>query len=331
MTNFNSVSAELRDAPLISVIMNCYNSERFLREALESVMAQTYQNWEIIFWDNQSTDKSAEILKSYKDSRIKYFYAPNHTVLGLGRNLAIECASGQWLGFLDCDDLWLPMKLEKQVAVINAHGVELGLVYSEVENLIEEDGKSTVMGSKLARQPNNKLNQDCPSGYIFAAMLKGNSIPLVSALVRHSAFVEVGGVNPELRQAEDYDLFVKITQNFQAIAVNEVTCLYRIHQSNVTHAQSEKSYTESILVVQRFLPHPDAVEGLRIWQANYAGYLFSNRRFIEGALTLYKSKRFFYFIAKVLIKLRESFKKDLDGKQDKFSNRIFSGAKKLTK
>ena len=298
MTNFNSASAEMRDSPLISVIMNCYNSERFLREAIESVLAQTYQNWEIIFWDNQSTDKSSEIVNNYKDSRIKYFYAPSHTVLGLARNLAIECAQGQWLGFLDCDDLWLPAKLEKQVAIINEHGLELGLVYSEVESLIEEEAKLTIMGGNFAKQSSRKINQGCPSGYIFASMLRWNSIALVSALVRHAAFIHVGGVDSELKQAEDYDLFVKITYSYKAIAINEVTCLYRIHQSNLTHAQLEKSYTESILVVKQFLPHLDAVAGLRIWQANYAGYLFLNGRYKDGLLNLISSRRFLYFIKK---------------------------------
>ena len=64
------------EEPLVSILMNCFNGEKFLREAVDSVLAQTYQNWEVIFWDNQSTDKSAEIFKSYSDPRLKYFYAP---------------------------------------------------------------------------------------------------------------------------------------------------------------------------------------------------------------------------------------------------------------
>ena len=194
MTSNNPPAIELGQQPLVSIIMNCFNGEKYLREAIDSVLAQTYQNWEVVLWDNQSTDNSAEILNSYKDSRIRYCYAPVHTVLGLARNLSIEHAKGEWLGFLDCDDLWLPAKLEKQVAIINELGLELGLVYSEVENLIEEEGKLTVMGSKLTKLSSKKINQGCPSGYIFASMLKGNSIPLVSALVRHSACVQVGGV-----------------------------------------------------------------------------------------------------------------------------------------
>ena len=84
---------------LISIIINCFNGEKFLRETIDSVVNQTYTNWEIIFWDNQSTDSTAEIVQSYKDNRIRYFYAPNHTPLGEARNLAMKEARGDYIGF----------------------------------------------------------------------------------------------------------------------------------------------------------------------------------------------------------------------------------------
>ena len=104
--------------PLVSVIINCFNGEEFLREAIDSVLAQTYTHWEIIFWDNQSTDATAEIVKSYTDSRIRYYYAPNHTPLGEARNLAVEKTKGEYINFLDADDIWMPNKLEEQIKLI---------------------------------------------------------------------------------------------------------------------------------------------------------------------------------------------------------------------
>ena len=80
--------------PLVSVIMNCYNGEKYIREAIDSVISQTYQNWEIIFWDNQSTDRSAEIVKGYNEPRIRYVYAQKHTLLYEARNYAIVESSG---------------------------------------------------------------------------------------------------------------------------------------------------------------------------------------------------------------------------------------------
>ena len=118
---------------LVSIIVNCFNGERFLVEALEYVINQTYQNWELIFWDNQSTDNSSAIIKSYEHPKFNYFYAPTHTHLGKARALAFEKTKGDWIGFLDCDDIWLPEKLQNQVSVINSFEGNLGLLYSKCE------------------------------------------------------------------------------------------------------------------------------------------------------------------------------------------------------
>jgi glycosyltransferase involved in cell wall biosynthesis len=85
--------------PLISVIINCYNGEKYLRETIDSVLNQSYQNWEIVFWDNNSTDQSANILKSYKENRIKYFYTDKHRKLYDARNLAYEKSQGDFFVF----------------------------------------------------------------------------------------------------------------------------------------------------------------------------------------------------------------------------------------
>ena len=103
------------NVPLVSIVMNCFNGQIYLKTALDSVLAQTYQNWELIFWDNQSVDKSVEIFKSYKDKRFKFFSSSKHTILYESRNNAIQKANGDLIAFLDTDDYWLSEKLEKQV------------------------------------------------------------------------------------------------------------------------------------------------------------------------------------------------------------------------
>ena len=114
--------------PLVSILMNCYNGEKFLREAIGSVLAQTYSNWEVIFWDNQSTDQSAEIFKDYKDKRLKYFYSPKHTLLYDARNLAFEKSRGNYIAFLDVDDYWEESKLERQMNVFKSDS-NVAMVY----------------------------------------------------------------------------------------------------------------------------------------------------------------------------------------------------------
>ena len=91
---------------LVSIIMNCHNGEMYLSEAVESVLSQTYRNWELIFWDNQSNDRSSEIIKSCIDPRIYYHYAKEFTTLGEARNLAISKSQGKFIAFLDADDIW---------------------------------------------------------------------------------------------------------------------------------------------------------------------------------------------------------------------------------
>ena len=133
----------MTDNPLISIIMNCYNGEKYLQEALDSVINQTYKNWELIFWDNQSTDKSVNIIHSYNDNRIKYFYSKKHTLLYEARNLAIEKSQGGYLAFLDVDDYWDLTKLEKQMLVFSKNP-EVAIVYSnfsfknEIKNTYKE-------------------------------------------------------------------------------------------------------------------------------------------------------------------------------------------------
>jgi glycosyltransferase involved in cell wall biosynthesis len=125
------------NTPLVSILMNCFNGEKYLNEAIDSIYAQTYQNWEIVFWDNASTDRSASIAKGY-DKRIKYHLAPENTPLGEARNLALKKASGQYIAFLDCDDIYLPDKLEQQVKLMQSK--EYVMCYGSVA-VIDESGK----------------------------------------------------------------------------------------------------------------------------------------------------------------------------------------------
>ena len=107
--------------------MNCYNGEKYLEESLKSIVDQRYKNWELIFWDNLSTDRSKTIFERFNDRRFKYFLAEKHTVLYEARNLAIKEAKGEFVAFLDTDDIWLNEKLEEQIKLFSNQNI--GLVY----------------------------------------------------------------------------------------------------------------------------------------------------------------------------------------------------------
>ena len=113
--------------PLVSIIMNCFNGETYLKESIESVLSQTYKNWELIFWDNKSKDKSADIFKSYNEKKLKYYYAHEHTNLYKARNEAIKKSNGDFIAFLDSDDFWEQDKLELQVELFK--DLDVAVVY----------------------------------------------------------------------------------------------------------------------------------------------------------------------------------------------------------
>jgi glycosyltransferase involved in cell wall biosynthesis len=268
--------------PFVSVIMNCHNGARYLREALDSVLAQTFAEWEIVFWDDHSTDESAAIFNSYSDERFRYFPAPERTVLGRARNLAVEQARGEWVAFLDCDDLWLPDKLLMQISIIREEGPELGLVYGRNGSLMEDGGLDTKMGKAIQAYERAWAKRPLPEGNIFPDLLKGNFVPMVSGVVRRSAYWSVGGIDPVFKQAEDYDLFVKISRTFKARAVQESVCIYRVHGSNQSHALEAQAYQEAIAIVGRYLSLPEARLAMRCHQTYLAVYEIRQGRIIPG-------------------------------------------------
>ena len=117
---------------LVSIVLNCYNGEKYLKEALSSIKAQTYKNWELIFWDNRSKDKSAKIVKSFKIKKLKYYLSKRHTSLYAARNLAIKKASGDYISFIDADDIWAKNKLKKQMKLFEDQ--ETAVVYGNSWN-----------------------------------------------------------------------------------------------------------------------------------------------------------------------------------------------------
>ena len=115
--------------PFISIIMNCYNGEKYLKTSIQSLVSQSYKNWELIFWDNKSTDKSKTIFFEFNDNRFKYFKSKKFLKLYEARNYAIEKARGKYICFLDVDDWWTRDKLLKQIIMIR-NNKSINFIYS---------------------------------------------------------------------------------------------------------------------------------------------------------------------------------------------------------
>ena len=207
--------------PKGSIIMNCLNGEQYLKQAMDSVFEQTYDDWEVIFFDNASTDDSAAIAKSYGE-RVRYFKSQTTYPLGKARNLAINETKGEFIAFLDCDDIWLPQKLEKQVALLMKDS-EAALVFSD---MMIFDGSKDIyqyLGGHKAQR-----------GNIFRELLVNYFIGIVSVVIRKSAVHDIGWFDERFENIEDMDLFLRIAYLFKLDYVDEPLVKWRLHEKSQT-------------------------------------------------------------------------------------------------
>ena len=232
MTNERPSMGGLERQPLVSVIMNCYNGDKYLREAIDSVLAQTYQNWEIIFWDNQSTDRSAEVFKGYTDARLRYLYSPTHTLLYEARNYAIEKANGEFLAFLDVDDWWCPEKLEKQIPLFD--DLTVGFACSNYWIVNE------VRGNKKKFR-----NKAIPSGWVLNEILTNYPVGMLTLILRRTIFDALqGGCDPRFHIIGDVDLVVRLGIKWKMAACQELLAYYRLHGENEGQKQKARHVAE---------------------------------------------------------------------------------------
>ena len=216
--------------PLVSIIMNCYNGDKYLNEALQSIINQTYKNWELIFWDNLSSDNSKKIFKKYNDKRFRYFQAEKHTVLYEARNLAIKEAKGEFVAFLDTDDIWLNEKLEEQIKLFSNQNI--GLVYG---NYWRFNSKRFFKKKKLAR--NSKL----PSGKITNILLDRYFIGMLTVVLRKNYINNYDKIfNVEFDMLADMDFVLRFSQQWEFDCVQKPIAVSRQHQNQLQNKNFKK-------------------------------------------------------------------------------------------
>jgi glycosyltransferase involved in cell wall biosynthesis len=255
-----------QEAPLVSVIIPCFNGEAFLKEAIESVLAQSYPRVEIIVVDDGSTDHSGEIAQSYA---VRYIHQANRG-LTASRNLGIQESRGSYLVFLDADDRLMPKAIEAGLRVL-VHRPECALTVGD-HLFVSEDG------SYLANS-----RKTFPRARHYEALLKSNLFEMISSILfRRSIFDQVGGFDPDLRVAEDYDLYLRIARDHPICFHPALVAEYRIHESN-TSRNSELMLTTTLQVLRRQALYVRRnprrlvafLEGLRGWRRQYGRQLAS--------------------------------------------------------
>jgi glycosyltransferase involved in cell wall biosynthesis len=205
---------------LVSVITPSYKSARFISQTIESVLSQTYQNWEIIIVDDVSPDNSYKIIEEYskKDSRIKLIKLERNSGPAVARNRAIKEAKGRYIAFLDADDLWMPEKLEKQIKFMCDNNYEL--TYTNYKTM-NENGENL---NRIIISP-NKLN--------YKQLLKANKIGCLSAIYDTKRIGKI--YMPLIKKRQDYGLWLIILKKVNyAYNVNETLGTYRIMGNSVS-------------------------------------------------------------------------------------------------
>ena len=201
----------MNEFELVSIILPTYNRAEFIQRAIDSVLAQTYSNWELIVWDDGSTDNTAEIISAYQDERIRYFYDENHGV-SYARNRAIEVSKGKLIAFLDSDDEWRAGKLEDQIKAMLAFP-EIEVLFSDFQNIntITQknyrtfDQYSNAMKLLDVKQLSNDLflvKAGLPESIATANIIATDTI-----MVRREVIKRVGLFTEELRNSEDFELW----------------------------------------------------------------------------------------------------------------------------
>ncbi|MHC6646299.1 glycosyltransferase family 2 protein [Alteromonas sp. HB246098] len=200
-----------------SVIVAVYNGAKTLTKTIESILSQTYDNFELLLIDDGSTDKSHELIKKYLDDhRVKYFKKQNGGVAS-ARNFGIARATGEVIGFCDQDDQWLPQKLEKQIPLFS--DPDVGLVYSWVE--IDKHGKRECSSPEF-------------EGECFEALLNRNFVSCCTAMVRRTVLNQVNGLDEsrELHGVDDRHLWLKVARISKLAVAKTPLAIYFIHGEN---------------------------------------------------------------------------------------------------
>ena len=220
----------MNNAPLVSIIVNCFNGEKYLSEAINSILSQTYNNWEVIFWDNKSTDRSSYIFKRYKDNRLRYYLSEKHSNLSQARVCAIEKSKGDLISFLDVDDYWDENFLKEQVSLFN----DINVKFSCSNFFIVDDKRKT----------RRVYRRYMPKGNVVDSLLCEYFVGLLTLMIRRDAYFYVGGFDSNYHIIGDFDLVMKLARYGVLASNNRPLAYLRKHTSNESLIKADLTIKE---------------------------------------------------------------------------------------
>ena len=217
--------------------MNCKDGEKFLKESLDCIINQTYKNWELIFVDNASKDNSKSIFLNYNDYRFKYIYINNQVNLGSARQIALKNCSGDFVSFLDTDDLWYDEKLEKQIELFNED--KIGMVISNT--IFFSETKKKIFYSKAP-----------PTGDVFYDLLKNYYISLETLMCKKKYLDQLDfEFDKEYSMISDMDLTLRLSLVCKLAYYPKVLSQWRVHKTSDTWNKKRLFFSEQLSLIEK--------------------------------------------------------------------------------
>lgn len=198
----------LNSLPKVSVVIPTHDRPELLKKAVQSVLSQTYQDFEIIVIDDGIKNRAEDVIKNFNESRIKYIQHDSEKGGSVSRNTGIKASSGQYIAFLDDDDQWVPNKLEKQMEVFEKTGPDVGFCFSAVTNIYTDH-------QEISRVPEGIAD------YFQVTLANFKGFLTVTLIVKKEVFDRVGYFDESLPSHQDIDLAIRIAKSFKGLGINE--------------------------------------------------------------------------------------------------------------
>ncbi len=266
--------------PTISIILPTYNREHLLGRSIQSVLNQTYRDFELIIVDDGSTDNTEKLVRSFKKETINYIKHRENRGPATARNTGIKSASGEYIAFQDSDDEWLPEKLEKQMMVFKASPPDVGVVYT---------GFFQFINTRKRYIPPTKVVQK--DGYIFANLMKDCFVSTQTTLVKRDCFIVTGMFDERFTPSEDWELFLRMSRQYQFRCVNEPLVIVYHQPDSITANLSAEIRSYKLVLDQYF---EDISHDSRVMASHYfriGRLLYSSGECSQGRDYFVKSVR----------------------------------------